>query len=285
MLFDVFTMHNELDMLELRLDMLSPYVDKFVIVECVTTFSRNPKPLYFEENKKRYEKYLHKIHHHVTRFPPQSYEDLRDRVTSETSDDLEKQVCIQALTSTNVPPGELHWLNEFYQKELIRRAIKDAGAQDSDVMMIGDLDEFWNPDWDYNYIDDHSIYKLRQLVYTGYMNIRSDEPWAGTLVTRYKNVKNACLNHLRTPSKTQYVYVENAGWHFTFMGGPEQVKLKLESYGHQEYNNEAIKSNVEKLLENNQDVLGRNNFRLWKDELDLPSYIKENRHKYQKYFK
>ena len=50
-IYDVFTFFNEIDLLKLRLEMLSPYVDKFVIVECVETFSGKPKPLYFEESK------------------------------------------------------------------------------------------------------------------------------------------------------------------------------------------------------------------------------------------
>lgn len=283
--FDVFTFFNEYDLLEMRLEMLDQYVDQFVLIECVTTFSRNPKPLYFEENKQRFKKYLHKIHHHITYNPPESYEDLQSRILNE-SDELEKQICIQALTSTNVPKGELHWLNEFYQKECIRRAIENAGAEDNDLIFVTDLDEFWNPNLDYkNYIDDHSIYKLRQLVYSGYINVRSSENWAGTLLTKYKNIKGSCLNHLRTPSKTPYVYIDNGGWHFTFMGGSDQVKLKLESYGHQEYNNDKIKNNVENLLKEGRDVLGRNEFSFWLDESELPRYLIENKSKYLNFFK
>ena len=33
--YDVFTFFNELDLLELRLEMLDPYVDQFVLVECI----------------------------------------------------------------------------------------------------------------------------------------------------------------------------------------------------------------------------------------------------------
>jgi beta-1,4-mannosyl-glycoprotein beta-1,4-N-acetylglucosaminyltransferase len=197
-----------------------------------------------------------------------------------------KEVCIQALTSSNVPKGELHWLKEFYQKEMIRFAIEDAGAKDDDLVFVTDLDEIWNPELDYqNHVDNHSIYKLRQLVYSGYINVRSSEPWAGTLLTRYSNIKGACLNHLRTPSKTPYVYVENGGWHFTFMGGVEQVKKKLEAYGHQEYNNDNIKNNVQNLLNEGKDVLGRNEFQFWLDESQLPKYILDNKEKYKQFFK
>jgi len=285
--FDVFTMYNELDLLELRLEMLDPYVDQFVLIECVETFSGKEKPLYFNENKERFSKYLHKIHHHITYDPPKSFEDLQQRIISARPNidkDIEK-LWIQALTTSNVPKGEVHWLKEFYQKEWIRFAIKNAGANSEDLIFVTDLDEYWNPELDYTNIEDHKIYKLRQLAYSGYMNVRSSESWAGTLLTKYKNIEGACLNHLRTPSKTKYDYIDNGGWHFTFMGGEQQVKMKLEAYGHQEYNNDGIKNNVKLLLEQGKDVLGRNEFRFWIDESQLPKYLIDNKDKYKQYFK
>lgn len=281
--YDIFTFFNELDLLELRLDMMDSFVDKFVIIECVETFSGNKKTLYYEENKDRFKKYHHKIIHHITQDPPKSFDDLRERILDLNNDDLMKQICIQALTTSNVPPGELHWLKEFYQKENIRRALLDL--EDDDICFIGDLDEIWNTDLDYSIIDNHSIYKLKQLVYVGYLNNKSNEPWAGTLLTKYKNIKNACLNHLRTPSKTNYVYIDNAGWHFSFMGGEDRIKLKIESYGHQEFNNDQVKSQVSKNLELGRDLLGRSEFYYTIDESELPKYVIENKEKYKHLFK
>jgi len=179
-------------------------------------------------------------------------------------------------------PGELHWLKEFYQKECIRKAL--VGLEDDDICFITDLDEYWNPDITYN-LDDNKIYKLKQLAYSTLLNVRSNEPWAGTLVTKYRNIKNACLNHLRTPSKTEYEYIDNGGWHFTFMGGVDQIKLKLEAYGHQEYNNDTIKSKIEDCLTNTRDVLGRSQFQFWIDESQLPKYLLDNKEKYKQFFK
>ena len=281
-IYDVFTFFNELDMLEMRLEMLDQYVDKFVLIECVETFSGKPKPLYYEENKLRFKKYHHKIIHHITYDPPKSYEDLRQRILDPNTDELTKQISIQALTSSNVPPGQLHWLKEFYQKENIRRALLEL--EDDDLCFITDLDEIWNPELSYD-IENDKIYKLKQLAYALYFNNRSSEPWAGTLLTKYRNIKNACLNHMRTPSKTQYEYIENGGWHFTFMGGAEQIRLKIESYGHQEYNNDSVKDRVEENLKNNKDVLGRSEFTFQIDESQLPKYLIDNREKYKKYFK
>ena len=88
--------------------------------------------------------------------------------------------------------------------------------------------------------------------YSYYFNNRSSEPWAGTLVTKYKNIKHNSLNHLRTKSKTKYTYLANGGWHFTNQGGPDQIRKKLESYGHQEFNNRAIKTDLENKITKNR---------------------------------
>ena len=65
-IFDTFTFYNELDLLELRLNILGDVVDHFVINEANITFTGKPKPLYYQENKERFKKWEHKIIHHVT---------------------------------------------------------------------------------------------------------------------------------------------------------------------------------------------------------------------------
>ena len=45
-IFDVFTFYNELDLLELRMNILGNSVDYFVINEANITFTGKPKPLY-----------------------------------------------------------------------------------------------------------------------------------------------------------------------------------------------------------------------------------------------
>jgi len=46
-IFDTFTFYNELDLLELRLNILGDVVDYFVINEETITFTGNAKPLYY----------------------------------------------------------------------------------------------------------------------------------------------------------------------------------------------------------------------------------------------
>lgn len=280
-IYDVFTFFNELDLLEMHLQILEPHVDYFVIVECTETFSGLPKPLYYQQNKERFKRFHHKIIHHVTPDSPLNYADLRRRLKNKSASALDREIIQLALTSDNVPPGQIHWLKEFYQKESIRKAL--IGLRDEDICFVGDVDEIWNPEAVIDYRSD-DIFKLRQDVYAYYLNNRSSEPWAGTLVTKYKNIKSSCLNHLRTVSKTPYTYIRNGGWHFTNQGGADQIRRKLESYGHQEFNNEAIKSDLERKMKVNRDFIGRT-FKFWVDESSLPNYIQRNKKKYQEFFK
>jgi len=63
MIYDCFCFFNELEILELRLNILDSVVDKFVICESTVTHTGQPKKMYFEENKDRFSKFLHKIIH------------------------------------------------------------------------------------------------------------------------------------------------------------------------------------------------------------------------------
>ena len=48
---DVFPFFNELDLLDIRLNVLDPYVDCFIISEATKTFQGGDKPLWYDENK------------------------------------------------------------------------------------------------------------------------------------------------------------------------------------------------------------------------------------------
>ncbi len=281
-LYDIFTFLNELDLLEIRLHILYPYVDYFVIVESTQTFSGLPKRLVFSENQQRFKDFKDKIIHYVIDDTPSDENDLQTRLKGPNISTLDREIITNALTSDNVPKGIVHWLKEFYQKESIKKAL--VKLNDNDICFVSDVDEIWNPEVLIDYRKD-DIFKLRQNVYAYYLNNRSSEPWHGTLVTKYKNIKHGCLNHLRTVTKTPYTYIENGGWHFTNQGGAEQIKNKVEAtYSSEDYNNENVKSKIQERMLKNKDYIGRK-FKFKLDERGLPSYILENRAKYSAFFK
>ena len=59
--FDSIIFFNELDLLEMRLNILNDVVDYFVVTESPFTVSGNEKPLYYAENKDRFGKFNDKI--------------------------------------------------------------------------------------------------------------------------------------------------------------------------------------------------------------------------------
>ena len=280
--YDVFTFFNELDLLEMRLNILDPYVDHFVIVEATETFSGKPKPLVYEKNKERFRRWHHKIIHHVTRDVPKGREELEQRLRdSKGLSDIDRKVIDEVLSHSTTGPHGVDWTKEFYQKESLKKPL--AGLADDDICVVSDVDEIWDPSARIDYSKD-CIFKLRQKMYAYYLNNRSSEPWVQPIVTKYKNISDACLNELRSEKKTRCVYVRNGGWHFTNMGGADQIRRKIESYGHREFDTAEIKSKIEKMMSENKDFIGRK-FRFWVDESDLPQYILDNKEKYKEYFK
>lgn len=237
-------------MLEIRLNILDPYVDFFVISEEEETFQGNPKPLYYLENKERFAKWDHKIiYHQVGRF--------------ETNDVFERTA---------------------WQKDSIRDSLQDL--KPDDIVIYGDVDEIWDfnalKGWDFS----KNIFKLEQDNYCYFLNMRSSELWQGTNICTYKNLIN--LNLLRANHDN---VIKHGGWHFTNMGGVEQIVKKLESYDHNEYNTDTIKSSIAGKIANGEDYVGRKldwqgkPFRFWEDMSGLPQYLIENKERWIKLFR
>lgn len=258
MVIDICLFNGEYDLLEIRLNILNEYVDEFVICEAPKTFSGKQKPLYFQEQKDRYAPFLHKIKYFVidTDYSQEEIDFAKNHPSTE---------------------GLPHWCEEFCQKESFKKAM--THLNDTDICFVSDVDEIWNPEQALKWL--HAPFKYKLKVYSYFLNNSSDEQFWGTLVSPYKHIKNDCLNHLRTSAwKTEFY----AGWHFTNMGDVDFLKRKIESYGHQEYNTDGIKSMIASRLHNNRDYIGRN-FTFIVNETDLPEYILENKEKYSHLWK
>jgi len=85
MIYDCFTFFNEHSVLDIRLNTLYDHVDKFILVEATRSHQNLPKPLYFDENKSMYSKFLDKIIHVVIdTYPEHTYfsfeEHQRDQI-------------------------------------------------------------------------------------------------------------------------------------------------------------------------------------------------------------
>jgi beta-1,4-mannosyl-glycoprotein beta-1,4-N-acetylglucosaminyltransferase len=254
MVFDAFLFYNELDLLDIRLNILDPHVDFFVINEATITFSGKEKPLYFSENKSRYSAFKDKIIHTVIDDTPSSFSNWR--------------------------PGEYQWGREIFQRESLLRGLNSCAS--NDMIILSDVDEIPNPQAIQSCrqnIKETDIYILEQRMYYYYLNcLKLNETWLGSKICTYNQTKNG-LNNIRSIKTGQHI--PEGGWHFSFLGGIEKIKQKLEAYSHQEFNNDRVKNNLEVCISQNKDILGRPvEFRPVPIDSTFPEYITKNIDKY-----
>ena len=269
MIYDCFQFFNELDILKIRLHVLSPVVDRFVISEATETFSGLKKPLYYEENKAMFAEFEDKIIHVVVEDTPQGGTHERDT----------------------------------FQKNAVTRGL--AGCTDDDIVIFSDLDEIPNPDKIreilQNFQED-KIYHFAQRLFYCYLNMEevsgsllsyagefegvARKKWIGTKMLSYKLLReqHLLLGELRFPERKEIgIRVEDGGWHFGYMGGHgekdirKRVQEKVVSAAHQEYNSKHVLSNVTDQIKDGKDIFGRN-AQFVRCEIDesFPEYIREH---------
>lgn len=254
----VFTFNGENALLRLHMSILDPYVDKFIIVEANKTFSGNSKALYFARDQQFFKQWWKKIDYYA--------------ITDWDDTDIWEL----AINSPNTK-GARHWKREFYIKESIHKALKRANLQDSDMVLLGDVDEILDPQAIY---ESNGPFKAKLRVYSYYLNNRSSEEFWGTLVAEYGDIKDQCLNHMRSDPKL-YSKGDYLGWHFTSMGGLDEVRRKLnDSYTPESYNTFDVQQKLPERLKTGQDYLGRD-FTFKLDESEWPEFLKENKDKFK----
>lgn len=195
----------EPELLEIRLHELSDIVDYFVLVEAPVTHSGKPKPLYFQENKKRFEKFLDRIVHIVvTDFPPADMTKL----------------------------GE-SWKYERHQRDAIARGL--LNARDEDIVITSDLDEIPRAKTLKAYDPSMGLVGLNLSMHSYWLNmVNRETEYAWAKVLPFGMAKN--MTHCQIRYTFGHQIIPNGGWHFSYMGGPKEVVNKIESFAHQEYN-------------------------------------------------
>ena len=280
-IYDSFIFFNEIDTLNLRLNILDPVVDYFILCEADTTHSGQPKPFYFEENKAQFEKFLPKIIHLKITDMPTQFTNLPIKEGDVTFDEQ----CLNTIYSfihntTAFNRGtELYFGRDFFQKECTRRGM--INCQDDDIILSSDVDEIPNPEILKNaatlFSNTDSIYSFKQRSYYYYLNVLQSDDWLGTRMGTYGRLKNYSFNELRRETNT---VIEYGGWHFSFQGGAERVKHKINSYSHQDLNTDDIRNSIETKIENNVDPFGRSVLQQVPIDDSFPKYLRENTGKY-----
>lgn len=274
MVYDCIPFFNEIDILKLRLNILNPIVDKFIIEEATVTFSGEPKELCFEKNKELFREFLPKIEYIVV---------------------------------DNSPVDTTTHLRDKFQKNALEKGL--AGASEDDVIILSDVDEIPNPKALKEIIknfDKNKVYHLAQRMFYCYLNmeevsgnllsITGEFPdverrmWLGSKVFSKKSIPEDGIIQLREACVTSKdaVRVADGGWHFGYMGNTgeknvaKRIGTKVVAAAHQEYNDEILLAEAADRLLLGQDMFGRE-ARFERVEVDesYPEYLLAHREEYE----
>ena len=242
-IFDTIIFYNELELLKIRLNVLNPYVDCFVIVESHKTFTGKEKPLFYYDNKDMFKEFNHKIIHIVTDFV-----------------------------------GNYGWANEASQRNEIRRGL--SGAHKDDIIMISDLDEIPNlKHFDFSSILPGEIVGFNQQYYYYYLNVKMHLTQHITKAFRMEMLDKFSPQDIRGQINREW---NDMGWHFSFLGDTKFIINKINSFSHQDMNLPEYVDPVElqRRIDENKDLFDRSyGFEDVKIDSAYPQYIIDNQDK------
>tara|TARA_Y100000590_G_scaffold464408_1_gene633788 strand:- start:1086 stop:1979 length:894 start_codon:yes stop_codon:yes gene_type:complete len=289
-IYDCFQFFDEEMLLDLRLNIMDKYVDKFVITEATYTHNGNPKKLIFDINN--FSKFKDKIIYIVVDKTPPNISKIHD----DDNDSIKGQKSISN-----------GYKRDNFQRQMAQQGLKNA--QPEDWVLINDIDEIPNlQNFNLKNIKKKLVIFKQKIFYYKFNLLYPNIPWFGSRACKKKNLLSPQwlrdLKHKKYPlwridilfSKKKYnniFYNNDGGWHFTNIKTPEDIEKKLLNYTHHDefersgINIEDLRKKVyEKRVIYDHSVDQRKN--KWESktilqtiELDkLPNYLKENYKKY-----
>ena len=247
--------NNEDLLLELRLNSLKKFVNKFVIVESQYDHQGNKKNLNFKIEK---------------------FNNFKDK--------------IEYIILNEFPKNLSNWERENYHRNFINNGLQEAGQDD--YIMISDLDEI--PKIDNIQIFEkkkYTVFKQKMFYYKFNLHNLTEPDWFGTKVCKKKYLRSP--QWIRNQKVKEYPFwrfdklrwniIKEGGWHFSFVMSSINIKKKIESFAHTELNKPEF-INIETIQQKinlKQDLFGRPfKFIKIEDEKILPEYLVFNKNKF-----
>ena len=290
-IYDCFMFFDEDMLLDLRLNIMNQYVDKFIITEATYMHNGSKKKLNFDINK--YKKFKDKITYIVVDEPPP------DLLHINEEDDKGKKESKKIWNA---------YKREIQQIEKTKEGISKADSED--IIIVSDLDEI--PKLDKINLDsiNEKLIFFKQKMYYYKLNLFYESlPWYGSKACKKKyfhspqwlrTIKNKKYPIWRLDtffSKNKYRdihFVENGGWHFTNIRKAEDLEKKLLGFLHHvDYENSGLKLDDLKILIKEKRVmynhsLDKKVYKWGKGEKlktskieEMPNYVIENLEKYK----
>ena len=262
-IYDCFQYFNEDHMVDLRMNILDPYVDFFVISESTKTHQGQNKKINFD----------------IKNFPQ-----FKDKIKFLVAD-YDKKINFENHTG-----GES--IIEQHQRNYLINGLKDASPED--LIILSDSDEIPDLSKIKNINRNKKFIAFSQKMFMYKLNLLNVEEsgWIGSKITKKKNISS--MQELRNLKFKNYPFwridkghlqIIEGGWHFSFLQTPDQILKKIKSFSHGEFNNSLLNENsIEEKILKNEDIFGRG-FKLKKIDLNenFPKYIYNNQEKFSKW--
>ena len=280
-IIDTTTFFEENTIMDIRFNILNPYVDKFIVCESLYTHSGKKKNINFNVND--YPKFKNKIIHIILENEPV------DLINSEDLSVQDKRLnSIIRIRS---------------QRNYIKKFLKEFSPDD--YIIHSDNDEIPNlENFDLRTVKKKFVIFKQQIFYYKLNLSLPNLDWFGSKACKLKylrsidflrNIKNREYSFLRIDTlfsdnkQNSVELVKNGGWHFSNLKTYEDLEKKyLNDENHAEY--ELQNSSIQKIQDNVERKVIPYNYQAKKDSLDrfnetnltkvdtdiLPEYIKKN---------
>jgi len=275
--------------LDVRLNFLDKFVDKFVIIESEYNHKGEKRTPLFDIDK--FKKFKDKITYILINDIPLGIEKIN-------KEDTEKEIYRKSIFNA--------WKRENLQRNKILKGLTEANKED--WIIISDLDEIPNlAEIDLKNTKDNLIFFKQNMMYYKFNLKLENYTWVGSKVCKMKNLKSPqWIRDIKDKkygwwridtyfSKKKYqniFFVENGGWHFSYLKNPKDIEKKLKSYLHHiDYDRNPVgEKGIEKMINDKRTIYNlradqkENKFdganKLIKININsLPSYILENKDK------
>lgn len=288
-IYDCFMYFDEDIVLDVRLNFLNEFVDQFVIIESEYNHRGEKRVPLFKIDK--FKKYKDKIKYILINDIPPGIE-----IINKEDEDVYRKSIFNASKREN------------FQRNQILKGLTEANEED--WIIISDLDEIPNlSKINLKNTKDKLIFFNQHMMYYKFNLKLNDYIWVGSKACKMKNlqspqwirdIKNKNYGWWRIDiffSNRKYnniLFVEEGGWHFSYLKNPKGIEKKLKSYLHHiDYDlNPVGVEGIEKMINSKRTIYNikadqkENKFdginKLSKIDINLlPSYILENKDKFK----
>ena len=252
MIYDCILYNGEYEMLEMRINEMKGLDVIHVIVEADYTFTGIKKPIRFhqENEQKIIRSQLDKVFWRI----------------------------LKADDGVNTDP----WENEYKLRNFILTVLNEIGVKDNDSIVICDADEIPRRSVIEQYNVSQGFCALIMDKYGYYLNcMEGRQTWNLPRIMPFSYLKTTTPQEVRSSGYPNQI--DNAGWHFSYMGGVERMIEKFKSFAHQEESVQKVAKPeiLAEKLKNGQSLWGNDYWQFVEIDDTYPIDVVQNTSKYK----